>query len=212
LPLPPPWPLTGGRLPADVAQAWSLLEAMSSCEPRVQVELETLLSRMSVPEKRVWLTRRLVRHHRSHQAPDGGVEEPPLAFVEGDRSLTPAGQLSEIRRQMCEATGLGAEDICGEFEVRFKDEQGVGSAVLREWMDMIAREAYLHPGHRLLRSYDRRQSFLPDPGAFLQSTMADGLRVSWTPVGLGSVAELHSGLAITSSSLVVAVWFRRGHI
>jgi len=163
--LPPPWPLTGGRLPADVAQAWSLLEAMSAHEPGIQAELQELLDRMSVPEKRVWLTRRLVRHHRSQQAPDGGLMEPPLAFVEGDRSLQPMGQLASVRQQMCEETGLGTDDLCGEFEVRFKDEQGVGSAVLREWIDMVAREAFLHPGHRLLRSYDNRQTFWPDAAA-----------------------------------------------
>jgi len=162
---PLPWPLTGGRFPADVAQAWSLLEALSAHEPDVQTELESLLDRMNVPEKRVWLTRRLVRHHRSQQAPDGGLQEPPLAFVEGDRSLPPRGQLTAVRRQMCEVTGLGAEDLCGEFEVRFKDEQGVGSAVMREWIDMVARETFLQPSHRLLRSYDGRQTFWPDPAA-----------------------------------------------
>jgi len=163
--LPPQWPLTRHRLPSDVAQAWSLLEAMSAHDPNVQTELTMLLGRMHVPEKRVWLTRRLVRQHRSQQAPDGGVEEPHLAFVEGDRSLTPAGQLAAIRQQMCEETGLGAEDLCGEFEVRFKNEQGVGIAVLREWMDLVAREAFLHPKHRLLKSYDHRQTFWPDPAA-----------------------------------------------
>lgn len=163
---PPPWPLTGGRLPPDVAQAWSLLEAMSSHGAAVDAELSALLARMTVPEKRVWLTRRLVRHHRGKEDEvDGGLAEPALAFVEGDRSLQPAGQLASVRRQLIEKTGLGADDLCGEFEVRFKDEQGVGSAVLREWMDVVAHEAFLHPGHRLLVSYDRRQTFLPDPAA-----------------------------------------------
>jgi len=161
----PLWPLTGGRLPEDVAQAWSLLEAMSAHESSVQAELDELLSRMSVPEKRVWLARRLVRHHRSKQSPDGGVSDPPLAFVEGDRSLSSFGQIASVRQQMCEETGLGAEDLCGEFEVRFKDEHGVGSAVLREWIDLVAREAFLDPNQRLLKSYDRRQTFWPDPAA-----------------------------------------------
>jgi len=162
---PPPWPLTGARLPADVAQAWSLLEAMSSHEEEAQAELQALLNRMTVPEKRVWLTRRLVRHHRSQQDPDGGFSELPLAFVEGDRSLSPAEQIAAIRQQLVEGIGLGSEDLCGEFEVRFKDEHGVGSAVLREWIDLAAGEAFLHPSNRLLRSYDRRQTFWPDPAA-----------------------------------------------
>ena len=39
----PPWPLAG-RV-ADIAQAWSLLEALNESE-----ELDSLLQRMSVPE------------------------------------------------------------------------------------------------------------------------------------------------------------------
>ena len=42
------------RLP----QAWSLLEALSAHGEPTD-DLEKLLLRMSVPEKRVWLTRRL---------------------------------------------------------------------------------------------------------------------------------------------------------
>ena len=80
-------PLVGTRVSADVAQAWSLLEAISLYDP-------------GVPEKRVWLTRRLVRHHRSQQAIDGDLDELPLAFVESNRSLQPAAQMVEIRRQM----------------------------------------------------------------------------------------------------------------
>ncbi|CAJ1405802.1 unnamed protein product [Effrenium voratum] len=154
----PPWPLAGGRL-ADIAQAWSLLEAISDHDG----ELEELLQRMSVPEKRVWMTRRLVRHHR-HQA-EGEELEPALAFVEADRWLAPEKQLEALRQQFREQTGLGAPDVCGEFEVRFRGEQGVGSAVAREWMDLIAREAFLQPKLRLLRSFDQRQTFWPDAAA-----------------------------------------------
>merc|ERR1712196_14648 len=118
--VPPPWPLVRGPNPVDVAQAWSLLEVLSRHDPAVQDELDALFERMSVPEKRVWLTRRLVRQHHAQQAADGSLIESTLAFVEADRSLPPAGQLAAIRHQMCEAFGLGAEDICGEFEVRFK--------------------------------------------------------------------------------------------
>lgn len=156
----PPWPLAGGRM-ADIAQAWSLLEALSEHD-----ELDELLQRMSVPEKRVWLTRRLVRHHRSQQAEPGDVlSEPPLAFVEGDRWLPPGKQLEALRKQYCEGTGIGSPDICGDFEVRFRGEQGVGSAVVREWMDLVAREVYLQPQLRLLRSFDQRQTFWPDTAA-----------------------------------------------
>eukprot|EP00931_Biecheleriopsis_adriatica_P085209 TRINITY_DN5950_c0_g1_i1.p1 TRINITY_DN5950_c0_g1~~TRINITY_DN5950_c0_g1_i1.p1 ORF type:complete len:1569 (-),score=409.53 TRINITY_DN5950_c0_g1_i1:132-4838(-) len=169
LPRAAPWPLSGGRLLPDVAQAWSLLEALSAHgEPGAEEELGKLLLRMSVPEKRVWLTRRLVRHHRAQQAadsPEGDLADPPLAFVEGDRWLSPEKQLTALRQQMCEAIGIGSEDICGEFEVRFHGEQGVGSAVVREWMDLVAREAFLNPKNRILRSFDRRQTFWPDAAA-----------------------------------------------
>ena len=46
-------PLVGTRVSADVAQAWSLLEAISLYDPGVQSELDSLLARMSMPEKRV---------------------------------------------------------------------------------------------------------------------------------------------------------------
>ena len=114
----PPWPLAG-RV-ADIAQAWSLLEALNESE-----ELDSLLQRMSVPEplafsrlftafhpsfhlflsafwklrKRVWLTRRLVRHHRAQQAAPGDLAEPPLAFVEGDRWMSSEKQLEALRKQ-----------------------------------------------------------------------------------------------------------------
>jgi len=163
-PSPPPWPLAGGRI-ADIAQAWSLLEALSAHGEPTD-DLEKLLQRMSVPEKRVWLTRRLVRHHRAQQATtDADLAETPLAFVESDRWLAPEKQLAALRHQVMEKTGLGSVDICGEFEVRFRGEQGVGSAVVREWMDLVARGVYLQPKLRLLRSYDQRQTFWPDAAA-----------------------------------------------
>jgi len=120
---------------------------------------------MSVPEKRVWLTRRLVRHHYGQHMVEAGLAEMPLAFVECDRYLPAAGHLAAIRKQLCEGVGLGSDELWGDFEVRFKDEAGVGSAVLREWIDMVAREAFLSPTNHLLRSYDHGQSFLPDPAA-----------------------------------------------
>ena len=49
--------------------------------------------------------------------------------------------------------------------MRFRGEQGVGSAVVREWMDLVARDVYLQPRLRLLRSFDQRQTFWPDAAA-----------------------------------------------
>ena len=85
--------------------------------------------------------------------------------MESDRWLSAEKQLEALRQQFAEKTGIGSVDVCGEFEVRFRSEQGVGSAVVREWMDLVAREVYLQPRLRLLRSYDQRQTFWPDAAA-----------------------------------------------
>ena len=87
------------------------------------------------------------------------------AFVESDRWLSAEKQLEALRHQFTQKIGIGSPDICGEFEVRFRGEQGVGSAVAREWMDLVARDVYLEPRLRLLRSYDQRQTFWPDAAA-----------------------------------------------
>ncbi|CAE7265880.1 unnamed protein product [Symbiodinium necroappetens] len=184
-PSPPPWPLAGGRV-ADIAQAWSLLEALSAHGEPTD-DLEKLLQRMSVPEKRVWLTRRLVRHHRAQQATsaDGDLAELPLAFVESDRWLSAEKQLEALRQQFTEKTGIGSVDVCGEFEVRFRSEQGVGSAVVREWMDLVARDVYLQPRLRLLRSYDQRQTFWPDAAApFLNRAWQMDFEILGSLIGL----------------------------
>jgi hypothetical protein len=118
---------------------------------------------MGLPEKRVWLTRRLQRHHRSDfgSHPDEPLE-PQLAFVECERD---GDQLQQLRKQLVEKTGLGTADIAGEFEVRFRDESSVGSAVEREWMDLLAQQAFILPSNRLLTSYDNGATFFPDPAA-----------------------------------------------
>jgi len=159
---PPPWPLVL-RVPQDVAQAWSLVETVFRAAPSAELEasLDALAQRMGLPEKRIWLTRRLQRYHRGDTDADEPVD-PQLAFVECDRG---ADQLRQLRRQLVEKTGLAAPDITGEFEVRFREESSVGSAVVREWMDLLARKAFLPAAHRLLISYDGGVSFLPDPAA-----------------------------------------------
>lgn len=158
----PPWPLVL-RAPQDLAQAWSLLETVHRAVPSPEQEstLDALALRMGLPEKRVWLTRRLQRHHRG-DADTAEPVEPNLAFVECDRA---GDQLQQLRRQLAEKTGLMSSDITGEFEVRFREESSVGSAVMREWMDVLAQQAFLAPAHCLLVSYDGRASFLPDPAA-----------------------------------------------
>jgi hypothetical protein len=151
------------RTSLDVAQAWSLLETVHQATPSPEFcdALSRLAERMGLPEKRVWLTRRLQRYHRGDADTDEPTE-PHLAFVECNRG---ADQLLQLRRQMADKTGLAATDITGDFEVRFKDESSVGSAVMREWMDLVAQHAFLAPNRQLLVSYDGGRSFLPSPSA-----------------------------------------------
>lgn len=158
----PPWPLVL-RMVQDVAQAWSLVETVHRAAPSQELEqrLADLADRMGLPEKLVWLTRRLHRLHRGDTDSDD-PEEPQLAFVECDRQ---ADQLLQLRRQLVERTGICAPDITGEFEVRFRDESSVGSAVMREWMDIVARQAFLPAAHHLLLSQDHGKTFMPDPAA-----------------------------------------------
>lgn len=182
----PTWPLRG--VPRDIAQAWALMEVVASAIPNSQLRsnLETLAARMEAAEKRVWLARRLQRHHRSrallggpeaalammhspfsHDDPvDDAIDliddEAPLAFVECDRD---APQLPQLRRMLHEEVGLGAVDITGDFEVRFTGESAVGSAVLREWMDLVAHRGFISGGGLLLSTRDHGRSFLPNPAA-----------------------------------------------
>ena len=51
-----------------------------------------LLARMSLPDKRVWLSRRLYRHHHGGKL----SEEDPILFVEATRD-EPARVLHQVR-------------------------------------------------------------------------------------------------------------------
>eukprot|EP00756_Hemistasia_phaeocysticola_P026858 Hpha_TRINITY_DN16087_c4_g1::TRINITY_DN16087_c4_g1_i4::g.118606::m.118606/K12166/HACE1; E3 ubiquitin-protein ligase HACE1 len=154
----PAWPIPA-RVMSDVAQAWSLIETVYRAAPSSELAewLDKLAGRMGLPEKRVWLTRRLQRHHA-----DDYESEPPLSFVECDRN---GDHLEQLRQQLHDTSGVGSQDITGDFEVRFKDESSVGSAVLREWMDTVAKNAFLPAGNHLLVSYDGNKTFFPDPSA-----------------------------------------------
>lgn len=171
----PAWPLRG--VPRDVAQAWALAEVVASAAPTPELKatLSRLSTRMDAAEKRVWLARRLQRHHRSRAflraatddeddiaAADTLDDDPPLAFVECDRN---AAQLPQLRRMLRDDVGLGASDITGHFEVRFKGESAAGSAVVRDWMDLIAHEAFIKGKGSLLCTKDHGRSFAPNPTA-----------------------------------------------
>eukprot|EP00928_Gymnodinium_smaydae_P043235 TRINITY_DN29011_c0_g1_i1.p1 TRINITY_DN29011_c0_g1~~TRINITY_DN29011_c0_g1_i1.p1 ORF type:complete len:1011 (-),score=276.56 TRINITY_DN29011_c0_g1_i1:22-2727(-) len=162
LPQTPKWPLLlrGGQ---DIAQAWSLLETVQRTSPSraLEARLADLAAHMGLAEKRVWLTRRLQRVHRGDTDAEE-LSDVPLAFVECDRN---ADQLQQLRKQLADQTGLGSPDVTGEFEVRFRDESSVGSAVTREWMDLMAQRAFLLPARHLLVSYDHGATFLPNAAA-----------------------------------------------
>eukprot|EP00397_Hematodinium_sp_SG-2012_P001730 GEMP01001735.1.p1 GENE.GEMP01001735.1~~GEMP01001735.1.p1 ORF type:complete len:1162 (+),score=278.31 GEMP01001735.1:169-3486(+) len=145
----------------DIALCWAILEIVERYgahedPPGVKEEVDELFAQMGVPEKRVWLNRRLNRHHRDLE---DDLAESALAFVECDRGA--ASALSELRRQMADGTGLFG-DISGEFEVRFQDESSVGSAVLREWMDHVGVKAFLDPNNRMMIEMPDH-TYCPDP-------------------------------------------------
>lgn len=178
----PAWPLVL-RAPQDIAQAWSLVETVHRAipSPELTERLSSLASRMGLPEKRVWLTRRLQRFHRGDTDADEPVD-PQLAFVECDRD---GDQLHQLRKQLADKTGVMAPDITGEFEVRFREEPSVGSAVTREWMDVLAQQAFLPASKRILVSYDNGVTFLPDPAApFLNSHWRGDFEILGRLIGL----------------------------
>jgi hypothetical protein len=75
--------------------------------------VQRLVTHMTVPEKQVWLNRSLTRLHHNAMLERW---DPPLAFVECDRA---ADQLTALRCQLRDATGLASPSITGDFEVRF---------------------------------------------------------------------------------------------
>lgn len=208
----PSWPLRG--VPKDIAQAWALAEVVASAAPDDQLgtSLEAFAARMEAAEKRVWLARRLQRHHRARSLLGGPTEEPhsasgsssssfsgapqdemaisngfdeedpPLAFVECDRD---SPQLPQLRHMMREEVGLGAVDITGDFEVRFKGESAVGSAVMRDWMDLVAHRGFVSGGGMLLSTRDGGRSFMPNVAAcFVNSNWEEDFHLLGRLVGL----------------------------
>ena len=123
----------------DLAQAWCLREMVSRITGVEDEGLQGLMLRMTVADKRIWLTRQLKRHHQ-----DGDN----IAFVECSRN---GDQFKELHNQYKNKIGLASSDICSEFEVRFREENSVGSAVVREWMEIVAA------------SYRQSQNLIPHP-------------------------------------------------
>ena len=115
-----------------------------------------LLARMSLPDKRVWLSRRLYRHHHGGRL----SEEDPILFVEATRD-EPARVLHQIRAQYDAGVGLGG-DLSSTLEVNFKDENSAGSAVRREWFALVS-EAFVAPSAGLLIGTERGASVRPLP-------------------------------------------------
>ncbi|KOO25604.1 3 saliva-related transmembrane conserved region [Chrysochromulina tobinii] len=132
--------------------AWVLLELAGFREGQEAA----LLARMSLPDKRVWLSRRLYRHHHGGKL----SEEDPILFVEATRD-EPARVLHQIRAQYDAGVGLGG-DLSATLEVNFKDENSAGSAVRREWFALVS-EAFVAPSAGLLIGTERGASVRPLP-------------------------------------------------
>ena len=81
-------------------------------------QVQALLGRMALPDKRVWLSRLLYRHHRDEALTGVAADllDPPIVFVECDRAG--GNQLEYLRQQLADGTGLGSDELTGDFEVR----------------------------------------------------------------------------------------------
>ena len=146
---PTKWPT---KVAADVVKAWVLLEVAGF----QQGQEAELLARMSLSDKRVWLSRRLYREHHGSRV----TEEDPILFVEATRD-EPKEVLTQIRAQYDDGVGL-AGDLSATLEVTFKDENSAGSAVRREWFALVS-EAFLAQDANILTSTDKGLTVRPMP-------------------------------------------------
>ena len=147
----PQWPNL--MVQGDVVKAWVLLELVGF-QPGQE---EELLARMTLSDKRVWLSRRLYREHHGGRM----SEEDAILFVECTRDDKKGAILAEIRGHYAEGVGLAA-DLSGTLEVHFKEENSAGSAVKREWF-ALASDAMVAPDAGVLISHDRGCTFRPAP-------------------------------------------------
>lgn len=148
---PPLWPNL--LVPADVVKAWVLLELVGF-RPGQE---EELLARMTLSDKRVWLSRRLYREHHGGRM----SEEDAILFIECTRDDKKGAILAEMRAHYADGVGLAA-DLSGTLEVHFKEENSAGSAVKREWFALMS-DALVAPEAGVLVSPDRGCSFRPRP-------------------------------------------------
>ena len=148
---PPLWPNL--LVPADVVKAWVLLELVGF-RPGQE---EELLGRMTLSDKRVWLSRRLYREHHGGRM----SEEDAILFIECTRDDKKGAILAEMRAHYADGVGLAA-DLSGTLEVHFKEENSAGSAVKREWFALMS-DALVAPEAGVLVSPDRGCSFRPRP-------------------------------------------------
>ncbi len=139
----------------DVVKAWVLLELVGF-QPGQE---EELLARMTLSDKRVWLSRRLYREHHGGRM----SEEDAILFIECTRDDKKGAILSEMRAHYADGVGLAA-DLSGTLEVHFKEENSAGSAVKREWF-ALASDALVATEAGVLVSPDRGCTFRPRPVA-----------------------------------------------
>eukprot|EP01063_Lacrimia_lanifica_P020535 TRINITY_DN2782_c0_g2_i1.p1 TRINITY_DN2782_c0_g2~~TRINITY_DN2782_c0_g2_i1.p1 ORF type:complete len:1862 (+),score=486.70 TRINITY_DN2782_c0_g2_i1:98-5683(+) len=166
---------------SDLAKTWSVLEILVKTHPEMRSALDKVTKRMQIPDKRVWVGRIIKRTAAALEeellaaqqalGPNAPPEDLPIAFVECARE---EDHVAELHRQYGEKTGLGSDWILGEFEVRFKDETSVGSALMREWMDIVASHVFLPPHRHILSPLDDRSS-----GLFLPSMAAVFVNPHW---------------------------------
>jgi len=172
----PAWPRA--LKSSDLATAWVILEVLGLGESKAAA---SLLARMDLSQKRVWLSRRLHRVHRgsdsimlnSPGAGEGAVgdaaddwDDEPLVAIDFDRD---AEALPQLRAQLEEGWGVGSSYIgSGRVEASFKGESSAGSAVMREWLSIVCT-SFTDPKQNLLSLCHQGSSLRPSPSAAFTS-------------------------------------------
>eukprot|EP01059_Diplonema_ambulator_P004007 TRINITY_DN13706_c0_g1_i1.p1 TRINITY_DN13706_c0_g1~~TRINITY_DN13706_c0_g1_i1.p1 ORF type:complete len:1062 (+),score=100.97 TRINITY_DN13706_c0_g1_i1:117-3188(+) len=124
-------------------EAWNLTEVLQSKGQggeHGRSILKDLTNKMSALEMRKWLiSRRVLRASDDVGVNFWSAEDDETVFIESNRK---GDMLPSVIEMMRNKTGLGADNLKGLLEIRFENETSVGSAVAREWADLMASSVY----------------------------------------------------------------------
>eukprot|EP01064_Diplonema_japonicum_P009637 TRINITY_DN17113_c0_g1_i1.p2 TRINITY_DN17113_c0_g1~~TRINITY_DN17113_c0_g1_i1.p2 ORF type:complete len:478 (+),score=49.47 TRINITY_DN17113_c0_g1_i1:1712-3145(+) len=141
-------------------EAWNLAEVLNRSESTNEDNkkiLSELTAKMGPDEQRQWLIRRNLRD----LSPEDLWEQDDTVFVEATRG---GDILDSVITMMTNKVGLGSNNLQNVLEVRFTDESSIGSAVAREWADLVAQQVFCNPENLILSQPDSCPShYIPNP-------------------------------------------------